>query len=176
MKNIIIGVTGSIAAYRSADLISELKKEYKINVVMTKSATKFITPFTLQVLSENKVYLDLFSNESNKIDHIDLVNQADKLIIAPATANTISKLANGLCADLLSTMLIVANPQDIIIAPAMNTKMYENKIIKDNINKLKNLGVTFIDPKVALLASNEFGIGAMADITKIIDVVRTETQ
>ncbi len=171
-KNLLLGLTGSIAAYKGADIINRLKDEYNITVVMTKSATKFITPLTMKVLSGNEVYIDSFEDETTEITHIDLVEKNEKILIAPATANIISKMANGICDDLLSTLLVVAKPENVIIAPAMNTNMYQNKVIEQNIKKLQDLGVNFIEPKEGLLACKDYGKGALANVEDIVNVIK----
>lgn len=169
---ITLGVAGSIAAYKAADIINRLKEEHQINVVMTNSATKFITPLTLEVLSQNKVSSNVFEAEDVTVSHVELGTKADLILVAPITANLIGKMAHGLADDMLSTILIAADPHKVIIAPAMNTKMYENKIVQENIKKLQNLGVKVIEPRVALLACNEYGQGALAKVEDIVKVVK----
>lgn len=168
---IVLGVTGSIAAYKAADIINRLKADHIINVVMTESATKFITPMTLQTLSQNKVSVTTFDEDEANVSHIDLALDADIILIAPATANIISKVKMGICDDLLSTICVVGGPSKIIFAPAMNTHMYENPIIQQNIEDLKNHGSKFIEPRVSLLACNEYGKGALATVETIVDYV-----
>ncbi len=174
-KNILLGVTASISAYKAADLISQLKKMgYNVTVLMTKHATEFIPPLTLQSLSKNPVYLDVMSEEDPKrINHIDLVKETDLFLIAPATANIIGKLAHGIADDMISTTAL-ALPLDVprLIAPAMNTVMYQNPIVQKNLATLKELvGFKEILPREALLACGDFGRGALAtvpDITKAV--------
>lgn len=168
---IILGVSGSIAAYKAADIINRLKSKHQITVVMTSAATEFITPLTLQTLSQNLVYTSTFDCESANISHIDLVQQADLILIAPATANIIAKVANGICDDLLSTMAVVSGTSKLVIAPAMNTAMYENPVTVENIAKLEQRGAEFIEPRVSLLACNEYGKGALAEVETIVDFV-----
>lgn len=168
---ILLGVSGSIAAYKAADIINRLKGEHQINVVMTKSATEFITPLTLQTLSQNKVFVSTFDADQANVSHIDLALDADMILIAPATANIISKIRGGICDDLLSTICVVANPSKLVIAPAMNTHMYENPIIQENIEYLKQKGAQFIEPRVSLLACNEYGKGALATVEAIVEYV-----
>ncbi len=172
MNKMILGITGSIAAYRAAEIVSQLKKDYDITPVMTESASKFISPITMQTLTGNKVYNKTFDEEDTKVSHIDVVKESDIILIAPATANFISKMAHGICDDMLSTMVVVGYNKRIIVAPAMNTNMYENPIIQENINKLKSLGVEFIEPKESLLACGDYGKGALANIEDIVEVVK----
>ena len=135
---ITIGVTGSISAYKSASLVSALSKEHEVNVIMTKNATNFITPLTLETLSKNKVMIDEFENSNPKfVEHIEYGQNVDLLVIVPATANIIGKIANGIADDLLSSTVLAATC-DVLICPAMNEKMYLNKIVQDNIKKLKS--------------------------------------
>lgn len=168
---ILLGVSGSIAAYKAADIINRLKADHQINVVMTESATEFITPLTLQTLSQNKVFVTTFDADEANVSHIDLATEADIILIAPATANIISKLRSGVCDDLLTTISVVAGPSKIILAPAMNTHMYENPIIEDNLQYLQKLGVKVIEPRVSLLACNEYGKGALATVETIVEYV-----
>lgn len=173
MKNIVLGVTGSIAAYKSADIVSSLTKlGYSVTVVMTKAATEFITPLTLQTLSKNKVYVDVFQEDCpSEVKHITLAQNADLLLIAPATANIIGKLANGIADDMLTALYLATNNIPMLLAPAMNTKMYEHPAVKNNLEKLKQFGFQIIDPKESLLACGDFGKGALADISDILDAV-----
>ena len=168
--NIVLGVTGSIAAYKAADIISRLKKlGHNIDVILTESGSKIITPLTLQTLSKNKVYMDMFEEITpQEVKHISLAEKADLVLIAPATANIIGKIAHGIADDFLST---AANQAPIYIAPAMNTNMYENPIVQENIEKLKSLGYQFIEPKESMLACGTLGKGALADVDVIVDIV-----
>ncbi len=168
---IVIGVTGSIAAYKIADVINMLKVKHEIKVVMTKNASKIISAETLKVLSGNKVYTQLFDEEEINVSHIELAQEADLILVAPASANFISKINSGICDDLLSTILIASDLNKVVLAPAMNTNMYNNPIIKNNLNSLKSLGVSIIEPKEALLACNVYGKGALASIETIVDYV-----
>lgn len=175
MKNIILGVTGSIAAYKSADITNILTKSgNNVHVVMTESATKFITPLTLQTLSKNRVYTNMFEDYvPEEIEHISLVSRADLILIAPATANFIAKVANGFADDMLTSLILASKDVPILICPAMNTGMYENKITKKNINFLKDLGYHFVEPRESKLACGDFGKGALADITEILDRINS---
>ena len=172
-KKIILGVTGSIAAYKSADIIRRLQDE-KIQavVIMTKEAEAFITPLTLEALSGNKVYKEMFGGrEYSDIEHISLADQADLILIAPATANIIAKIAAGICDDLL-TATVCAVKAKVLIAPAMNEHMYLNKITQENIRKLKALGYKFVEPKKGRLACGKVGVGCLADVETIIKEVK----
>lgn len=170
-KRIVLGVTGSIAAYKSADIISGLTKAgYEVDAVMTKNSERFITPLTLQTLSKNKVYTDVFQEECpEEVKHITLAQNASLLLIAPATANIIGKLANGIADDMLTSLYLAVKDIPMLIAPAMNTRMYENPIIVENLNKLKSRGFKVIEPKESLLACGSIGKGALADVSVIID-------
>ncbi len=170
-QNILIGVTGGIAAYKICDLINLLRKERaNVRVIMTEAARKFITPLTIRTLSCNAVYLD-----SSKIKPADLAKWAKLILIAPATANTISKMALGMSDNLL-TAVIKKYPKTkpLIIAPAMNTNMWNNPIIQRNIKRLKKARgkITFIGPRVGRLACGDIGKGPLADITDILRVVK----
>ena len=172
--NIVLGVTGSIAAYKAADIISRLKKlGHEVDVILTESGSRIITPITLQTLSKNKVYMDMFEEITPKeVKHISLAEKADLMLIAPATANIIGKIANGIADDFLSTVVMAAaNTTTVYIAPAMNTNMYENPIVQANIEKLRSYGYRFIEPKESLLACGTVGKGALADVDDIIKVI-----
>lgn len=172
--NIVLGVTGSIAAYKAADIISRLKKlGHEVDVILTESGSRIITPITLQTLSKNKVYMDMFEEITPKeVKHISLAEKADLMLIAPATANIIGKIANGIADDFLSTVVMAAaNTTPVYIAPAMNTNMYENPIVQANIEKLRSYGYRFIEPKESLLACGTVGRGALADVDDIIKVI-----
>ncbi|NLD18876.1 MAG: phosphopantothenoylcysteine decarboxylase [Clostridiales bacterium] len=172
--NIVLGVTGSISAYKAADITSKLAKEgHDVHVVLTDGGSQFITPLTLQTLSKNKVYMEFFEEGNPKeVKHIDLAQNADVLVIAPASANIIGKIASGIADDLLSaTIMAAANITPIYIAPAMNTNMYENPIVQVNIEKLKNYGYRVIEPKESLLACGVFGKGALADVDDIVEAI-----
>lgn len=178
MKNIVLGVTGSIAAYKAADIANALTKlGHNVDVIMTNSAMEFITPLTLQTLSKNRVYNDMFQLEyPREVKHISLSQKADLFLIAPATANIIGKLASGIADDMLSTNALSMKDIPMLIAPAMNTKMYENPIVQENIDKLKKYGYEFIEPKEAMLACGDIGKGALADVDEIIRIVQESLQ
>lgn len=163
-KNILIGVCGGISAYKVCDLVSRLKKkEANIDIIMTRSSTNFINPLTFQSLSLNKVVSDMFDKPSYlKIDHISLAKKADIFIIAPATANIIGKIANGIADDMLSTT-VMATKAPVVLVPAMNSNMYENPILQDNISLLKSYGYIFVDPIDGRLACGDTGKGKMAE-------------
>lgn len=172
-KNILLGVTGSIAAYKSCDLIRALQKfGFVIDVVMTKEAKEFIGPLTLQALSQRKVYAEMFDLEIDfDVEHIELAERSSVIVIAPATANIIGKLASGIYDDLL-TCVVAATKAQVVIAPAMNQNMYQNPVVQDNIRKLKKLGIKFIGPRVGRLACGDTGIGCLEDIDKIAVFVK----
>ncbi|EHJ56129.1 phosphopantothenoylcysteine decarboxylase [Streptococcus urinalis FB127-CNA-2] len=173
-KQITLAVTGSIAAYKSADLVSLLTKHgYDVHVIMTKAATQFITPLTLQVLSKHPVSIDVMEElEADKINHIALGKSTDLFIVAPASANTIAHLANGFANNMV-TSFALALPQSTpkFFAPAMNTNMYLNPITQENLNKLKTYGYQEIEPKSSLLACGDIGKGALATIDDIVSTV-----
>ncbi|MCL2703807.1 MAG: bifunctional phosphopantothenoylcysteine decarboxylase/phosphopantothenate--cysteine ligase CoaBC [Defluviitaleaceae bacterium] len=174
-KTVVLGVTGSIAAYKAADIISHLtKKGCDVNVIMTKAAAKFITPLTFQTLTKNKVYVDMFEEIAyGDVRHISLAQRADCFVIAPATANIIGKIASGIADDMLSTVVMAVQNKPVIICPAMNTAMYENAVTQRNINKLREYGYQFVEPKESLLACGDVGKGALADISDIIASIKT---
>ena len=174
MKEVILGVTGSIAAYKAAEIANILVKDkINVNVIMTNAATKFIAPLTFQTLTKNKVYVDMFEEIAyGDVRHISLAQKADCLVIAPATANIIGKIASGIADDMLSTVVMAVKNKPVIICPAMNTAMYENIIIKNNINKLQDYGCHFVEPKEARLACGDLGKGALADIEVIIAAIK----
>ena len=172
-KHIILGVTGSIAAYKSADILRQLQeKGFKVSVVMTKEAELFITPLTLASLAGEKVYQAKIEDDGSswQMNHIRLAQEADALLIAPATANMIAKLACGLADDLL-TCIALGTSAKILLAPAMNTEMYKNKIVQENCAKLKKLGVQFIDPVKGKLACGVTGEGHIAEVKDIVAAV-----
>ena len=174
MKNILIGVTGGIAAYKSAGIVSLLKKKgYNVKVVMTENATKIIGPLTLETLSRNRIYVDMWdSNPHYEVEHISLADWADVVLIAPATYNIIGKVANGIADDMLTTVIsAVSVRKPVFFALAMNVNMYENPILKENIDKLKSFGYRFIDAKEGLLACNYSAKGRMSEPEDIVDEI-----
>ena len=176
MKSIILGVSGSIAAYKAADITSALTKHnIDVHVVMTTGATKFITPLTFQSLSKNRVNANMFDEKDPKeIKHIDMSKKADAFVVAPATANIIAKLANGIADDMLSCLGLSTYNIPKIIAPAMNTMMYQNPIVQNNLDKLTAYGYKIIEPKTSLLACGDVGKGALADVNVIVNFIIEE--
>ena len=174
MKNILVGVTGGIAAYKSAGIVSLLKKKgYNVKVVMTENATKIIGPLTLETLSRNRIYVDMWdSNPHYEVEHISLADWADVVLIAPATYNIIGKVANGIADDMLTTVIsAISVRKPVFFALAMNVNMYENPILKENINKLKSFGYRFIDAEEGLLACNYSAKGRMSEPEDIVDEI-----
>lgn len=174
-KCVCIGVTGGIAAYKALEVVSKLKKQdLDVNVIMTNSATKFVTPLSFQSLSQNMVVTDMFAEpKAFEIQHISLAKKADIFLIVPATANIIGKVANGIADDMLSTT-IMATKAKVIFAPAMNTNMFQNKIVQDNIKKLESYGYDFIQPASGRLACGDTGEGKLADVDTIVNKVLEE--
>ena len=171
--NIVVGVTGGIAAYKVCGLINYLKSEgANIDVIMTRSATYFITPLTLETLSGNKVITDMFkSPDYREVEHISLATKADLFLVVPATANIIGKVSWGIADDMLSTT-IMATKAPVIFAPAMNNNMYENKIVQENIERLKSFGYKFIEPDTGHLACGYEAKGKLPKTKTIIDNVK----
>lgn len=171
-KNIILGVTGGIAAYKSADLVSRLVKQHaNVEVIMTKAAEEFVTPLTFQTMSQNQVHTEMFGLLSHfDVEHVSLAKKADIILIAPASANTIGKIANGLSDNLLTTT-VMASKAKVIYAPAMNTGMYTSPIFQENVEKLKRLGHEFIRTGRGRLACGDYGDGKMAEPADIVEYV-----
>ncbi len=168
-KRILLGVSGSIAAYQAADLIGLLKEQMaSVRVIMTRSATQFITPLTLEIISGNPASVEMFSpRDSSSVEHIALGTGADLLIIAPATANIIGKMANGIADDMLSTTaLAVTCP--VLVAPAMNERMWLNPIVQANVQRLTELGVRFVGPEYGAMACGGEGLGRLAGLDAIV--------
>ncbi|MDU1320601.1 MAG: bifunctional phosphopantothenoylcysteine decarboxylase/phosphopantothenate--cysteine ligase CoaBC [Clostridium botulinum] len=170
-KCVVLGVTGGIASYKALDIVSKLKKlNYDVNVIMTKSALQFIHPLPFQSLSGNMVSKDMFEEpKAFEIQHISLAKKADMILVAPATANIIGKVANGIADDMLSTTIMAATCP-VVFVPAMNTNMYKNSIVKNNIEKLKGFGYEFINPISGRLACGDVGEGKMADTEDIVEI------
>ncbi|ENK0555712.1 bifunctional phosphopantothenoylcysteine decarboxylase/phosphopantothenate--cysteine ligase CoaBC [Clostridium botulinum] len=170
-KCVVLGVTGGIASYKALDIVSKLKKlNYDVNVIMTKSALQFIHPLPFQSLSGNMVSKDMFEEpKAFEIQHISLAKKADMILVAPATANIIGKVANGIADDMLSTTIMAATCP-VVFVPAMNTNMYKNPIVKNNIEKLKSFGYEFINPISGRLACGDVGEGKMADTEDIVEI------
>src|SRR6266481_6225026 len=170
IKKIVLGVTGSIAAFKAADLASRLTRQgASVNVVMTADALRFITPLAFKTLSRHPVITDLYDEEEGwKPTHIELADQADLLLIAPATANTIAKLAVGLANDALSCVALALNPRArLLIAPAMNGKMWLHPATQQNVSLLKSRGVEFIGPEEGLLSCGYEGLGRLWPVEKV---------
>ncbi len=174
-KNILLGVTGSIAAYKITGLITALKKlGAEVNIIMTKNATEIITPLTMERLSGNKCIVDTFDkNVQYSVKHISLAESADIVMLAPATANIIGKIACGIADDMLTTT-IMACKCPIYISPAMNTNMYENPIVQNNIKRLKNFGYNIIEPAIGRLACGTEGTGKMPEPEILLDYIINE--
>jgi len=168
-KRILLIICGGISAYKSLEIIRSLKKSnVKVKTILTKSAKEFVTPLSISSLSEEKVYEDIFSIENeSEMDHISLSRWADLILVAPITANTISKLSSGSSDDLASTVILASN-KEIYLAPAMNVRMWEHPSTKENINKLKNFGYKIIGPEIGDMACGEFGKGKMTEPNEII--------
>ena len=171
-KCVVLGVTGGIAAYKALDIVSTLvKQDIDVRVIMTKAATEFVTPLSFQSLSKNQVIVDMFDEpKSWEIQHISLAQRADVMLIAPATANIIGKVANGIADDMLSTT-IMATKAPVVFALAMNTNMYENKIVQNNIEKLKSFGYEFIEPASGRLACGDIGKGKLEKVDTICEEI-----
>ncbi|MGL4108067.1 bifunctional phosphopantothenoylcysteine decarboxylase/phosphopantothenate--cysteine ligase CoaBC [Clostridium sp. LP20] len=174
-KCVVLGVTGGISVYKALDVVSSLRKnEVDVRVIMTKSATEFVAPITFQSISQNIVTTDMFEEpKAWEIQHISLAKRADVFLVAPATANIIGKVANGIADDMLSTT-IMATRAKVIFAPAMNTNMYTNPIVQRNIEKLKDLGYQFIEPASGRLACGDEGKGKLETPEKIVEKVMSE--
>ena len=175
-RTILLGITGSIAAYKSADLASQLKKlGHDVFCVMTKDASHFITPLTLQTLSQHPVTIDLFeAGEGDwRPSHLQLADTADLLVVSPATANVIAKLAHGIADDALSTIALAVRPETkVLVAPAMNGKMWLHAATQANVKVLQSRGVEFIGPEKGLLACGYEGIGRLWDVGKIVERIQ----
>lgn len=173
-KNILLGVCGSIAAYKAVYLTRLLMKEgTNVKIVMTEAATKFVTPLTFETLTRNKVYISMFEKESYEIDHIALNQWADIIVVAPATADLIARISCGRAEDLLSSLILAKEDTPLILAPGMNTKMWKNPITQRNINTIKQfLKAKVIEPKEGELACKEEGVGRMAEPDEILSYLK----
>ena len=174
-RNIVLGVTGSIAAHRAIDLASQLTKDgYSVHVAMTADAQRFVTPLPFKTMSRHPVVTDLYDEEEGwKPAHIELADQADLLLIAPATANVIAKLAHGLADDALTCIALALTPTaKILIAPAMNGKMWQHAATQANVATLKARGVAFIGPDEGLLSCGYEGVGRLAPLEQILERAR----
>lgn len=174
-KTVVLGVTGSIAAYKAADLVSRLKKlNYDVHVIMTKNATNIIHPITFETLTGHKCLIDTFDRNFNyNIEHVSLAQKADAVMIAPATANVIGKLASGIADDMLTTTVMACTCKKII-APAMNTRMFENPILQDNLKKLEHFGMEIVSPASGMLACGEEGAGKLPDVDTLLAYIQRE--
>jgi len=169
---IVLGVTGSIGAYRAADLIRHLREVgYSVTCVMTQRATQFIAPLTLQALSERRVHTDLFDLDSPEIIHTTLAERAKLVLVAPATANIIGKLANGHADDALSCLLLATRAK-LLFAPAMNVHMWQHPVVQRNVTTLKRLGHRFVGPDVGKLACGYEAIGHLAEVEDIVQAAK----
>lgn len=166
--NIVIGISGGIAVYKTCELVRIFKKNgHDVSVVMTKNACEFVSPLTFQTLTQNQVAVEIFEKHINwDIEHIALAKKADLFLIAPATANLIGKMANAIADDLLTTT-VMATVAPVLICPAMNTNMYKNEIVQENIQKLKRCGYHVKEPQTGELACGDIGNGKLADIYEI---------
>lgn len=176
-KNIVLGVTGSIAAYKAADLASQLTKAgHEVHVVMTRDAQEFITPLTLQTLSRHPVTADLYDEKADwHPGHIELADNADLLVVAPATANVIAKFAHGIADDTLGAIHL-ATLAPVLVAPAMNGKMWQHAATQGNVETLKKRGVRFIGPEEGLLACGYEGIGRLWPVEGILEEIESALQ
>ena len=177
MAKILLGVCGSIAAYKANDIVSKLKKKnHEVIVCLTQKASCLVNKLTLQTLSKNKVYQDIIEDDSaDFVAHIELAKWADLIIVAPATATTIARIAHGFADDMLSAAILAGHQKTLLIAPAMNENMYSNPITQQNIKIIKDiLNAKEIEPKTALLACGDYGKGALADVDVIIQAIEEE--
>ena len=174
-KTVLLGVTGSIAAYKIANLASMLSKLHAdIHVIMTKNSTNFINPVTFETLTGNKCLVDTFDrNFQFNVEHVAIAKKADVVLVAPASANIIGKMANGIADDMLSTTLLACKCTKIV-SPAMNTNMYENPIVQENILKLKKHGISVIEPDTGLLACKDTGTGKMPSEEVLLSYILRE--
>lgn len=173
--HIVLGVTGSIAAYKAVEVVSSLiKKGNSVTVIMTSTAQRFVNPVTFRSISQNRVVTDLFvENENYDPNHVSLADRADLLVVAPATANFIGKVVSGIADDAL-TCTIMAARASVIIAPAMNDSMYLNPIVQENIKRLTKLGYIIIEPEEGRLCTGRVGVGRLASVEKIVGVIEEE--
>ena len=172
-KKILLIICGGISAYKSLELIRLFKKNgARVKTILTKNAKEFVTPLSVSSLSQEKVYDDIFSAENEaEMDHISLSRWADAVLVAPITANTISKVASGNAEDLASTVLLASNKQ-IFLAPAMNVRMWEHPSTKENILKLKSFGYKIIGPEIGDMACGEYGEGKMTEPNEIVNTLK----
>ena len=172
-KNILVGVTGSISIYKSCDLIRTLIKEgANVTVVMTSNAEKFISPMTFQSISGRKVFTNMYDTDESSLAHINRADNSDLIIVCPATANFVSKYANGIADNLLLNILL-ATKSKVVVCPAMNVNMFENPLVQENIIRLSKLGIDFVEPDSGDLLCGWEGKGRLADLNKILMAIKT---
>jgi len=173
-RHVLVGVTGGIAAYKAAELVSRLRQRgADVTVLMTQAATRFVQPLTFAALTAKRVITDLFAPHHHyQADHVALAQQADLAIVAPATANFIAKAAAGLADDALTTT-ILALQCPIVVAPAMNHRMWANPVVQDNVRRLRERGFHIVEPQEGWLACGERGMGRLADVSAILDAAAT---
>jgi len=171
-KTILLGVTGSIAAYKAPAILRKLKSlGANVIVAMTKAGTEFVTPLTFKALSGNPVLVEMFEPATEwQIEHVILAQKVDLVLIAPATANIMGKIASGIADDMVS-LTVMATKAPVVIAPAMNVNMYESPIVQENIKKLEGLGYTFVEPGVGVLATGVEGRGRLAELEEMVEKV-----
>ncbi len=174
MKNILVGVTGSIACYKTLEIVNQLKKDgYNVTVVMTKAAQQFVGPLSFETMSTNPVVTEMFSADGHeKVEHIELAKSADLFVIAPASANIIGKVANGIADDMLSTIAMAVTCPTLIF-PAMNTNMLRNVIVQDNIAKLKRFGYDVYGTGSGELACGDIGDGKLLPWMDIVEIIKS---
>ena len=171
MKHIVVGVTGGIAAFKACQMVSNLSKKYEVQVIMTQNACQFVHPLTFETLTGRKCLIDTFDRNFNfEVEHISVAKWADVFVVAPATANAIAKFACGICDDMLTTTFL-ASKAPKVIAPAMNTNMYENLVTQENMDKLRRMGMHLVDAASGLLACGDTGKGKMADLAIIEEAI-----
>ena len=174
MKHIVVGVTGGIAAFKTCQLVSDLSKKYEVQVIMTENATNFIHPITFETLTGNKCLVDTFDrNFQYSVEHVSLAKKADIVMVAPASANVIGKLAGGIADDMLTTTILACKCKKFI-SPAMNTNMFENPIVQDNLQKLQNYGFEVIQPASGYLACGDTGAGKMPEPEVLLSYILRE--
>jgi phosphopantothenoylcysteine synthetase/decarboxylase len=174
-RTVVLAVTGGIAAYKSASIVRDLKaSDSEVLVIMTREATEFITPLTLETLSQNPVAVEMFDHDNKwELEHIALADRADILIVAPATANIIGKMTCGIADDLVSTtILTMMTTVPVLMAPAMNSRMWDNPFVKNNIAVLRKAGVHFVGPEEGKLADGRIGMGRMAEVEEILNAAK----
>lgn len=174
-KCVVLGITGGIAAYKMANVASALRKRgCEVHVIMTKNATEFISPLTFETLTNNRCVVDTFDRDYKfEVTHISLAKKADLIMVAPATANVIAKMANGIADDMLTTVVLASRCKKLV-APAMNTAMLENPITQDNIDKLKSYGFKVIDSETGMLACKDVGAGKLPEPEKLVEEIEYE--